>query len=193
VSADGKTLAFVGYATGGYDIFSMAYPRPAASAGVDRASPAIQPDRPLAEQGPPLPATEYSPRRTLKPTSWSPFVQGGSSQLRVGAAVAGSDVLGYHAYLATATWRVSSPAGAPAPAAAAPDWQLSYAYARWRPALYVSASTQTSFFDGPATEAGTPAAATLRERQIEAGALLPICVVVVFIALVSAYSVNSDR
>jgi hypothetical protein len=173
VSADGRTLAFVGYTTGGYDVFSMAYPRPAASAGVDRASPAIQPDRPLAER-PPLPATEYSPRRTLKPTSWSPFVQGGSSQLRVGAAVAGSDVLGYHAYLATATWRVSSPAGAPAPAAAAPDWQLSYAYARWRPALYVSASTQTSFFAGPATEAGTPAPATLRERQIEAGALLPI-------------------
>jgi hypothetical protein len=121
-----------------------------------------------------LPAAEYSPWRTLKPTSWSPFVQAGGSQLRVGAAVAGSDVLGYHAYLAKATWRVSSPAGAPTPPAAAPDWQLSYAYARWRPTFYVSASTETAFFVGPATDAGTPAASTLREREIEGGLLFPV-------------------
>jgi hypothetical protein len=174
VSADGKTLVFVGYTIGGYDVFSMPYPAPAASAGADRTRPAIASDQPRVEQGPPLPAAEYSPWRTLKPTSWSPFVQAGGSQLRVGAAVAGSDVLGYHAYLATTTWRVSSPAGAPTPPAAAPDWQLSYAYARWRPTFYVSASTETAFFVGPATDAGTPAASTLREREIEGGLLFPV-------------------
>ena len=94
--------------------------------------------------------------------------------MRVGAAVGGVDVLGYHAYAATATWLVSSPDGAPTPNAAAPDWQVYYAYDRWRPTFYASTSSETSFFAGPATDAGTPTAATRRERQLQAGVLLPI-------------------
>ena len=38
----------------------------------------------------------------------------------------GVDVLGYHAYAATATWLVSAPAGAPTPSPASPDWQIYY-------------------------------------------------------------------
>jgi hypothetical protein len=69
---------------------------------------------------------------------------------------------------------MSSPDGVPTPARAAPDWQVSYVYTRWRPTYFVAASAQTSFFAGPATDAGTPSAATLLERQLEAGIGLPI-------------------
>ena len=42
------------------------------------------------------------------------------------------------------------------------------------PRFFVSASAQTSFFAGPATDAGTPSAATLLARELEAGILLPM-------------------
>jgi hypothetical protein len=97
-----------------------------------------------------------------------------STQFRLGAATGGFDVLGYHAYVATATWLVSGPSGAPAPSAASPDWNLYYAYARWRPTFWAGASMSTSFFSGPPTDLGTPTSATLREREFQAGVLLPI-------------------
>jgi hypothetical protein len=120
------------------------------------------------------PSTAYEPFSTLAPTSWTPVVEPGSDQWRLGASVAGYDVLGYHAYAATATWRISSPEGAPSPARATPDWQLYYAYARWRPTFFASASAETSFFAGPATDAGTPTASTLHARELQAGVVLPI-------------------
>jgi hypothetical protein len=58
--------------------------------------------------------------------------------------------------------------------AATPDWQVYYLYDRWRPTFYVSATSDTFFFAGPATEAGTPTPGIRRERQIESGIVLPI-------------------
>src|SRR5439155_18663320 len=124
------------------------------------------PRRATLSESPGVSAFDYSPRATLRPTLWAPVVDGGD-QVRVGAASGGSDVLGYHAYAADATWLVSGSAGAPTPNGASPDCQASYAYDRWRPTLYAAASSATSFFTGPATDAGTPTAATRRERQIE--------------------------
>jgi hypothetical protein len=130
---------------------------------------------PRSEAPEPAAATQsYSPLDTLKPTSWTPIVETGGDQIRVGAGIAGYDVLGYHAYAATATWLVSHPADALPPRAATPDWQIDYLYDRWRPTFYVSARSDTSFFAGPATENGTPSAATRRERQLETGILFPI-------------------
>ncbi len=111
---------------------------------------------------------------TLKPTSWSPVIETGNDQVRVGLATGGVDVLGYHGYAASATWLVASPDDAPKPSAAAPDWQGFYAYDRWRPTFFAGTSSETSFFAGPATEAGTPALATRRERQLQAGVIFPI-------------------
>ena len=58
---------------------------------------------------------------------------------------------------------------------ATPDWQLVLPL---RPlaadASTSSASSETSFFAGPATDAGTPTPATRRERQIEGGVIFPI-------------------
>ena len=159
----------------------------------------IRPDDPVSSRaeepvlpvgaGPPVPPSQggearhsskrdggrpYSPLDTLKPTSWTPVVETGGDQLRVGAGISGYDVLGYHAYAATATWLVSSPAGAPTPGASTPDWQIFYLYDRWRPTFYVSATSDTSFFAGPATDAGAPTPATRRERQLEGGVIFPI-------------------
>jgi Tol biopolymer transport system component len=169
-SPDSRTIVFVGYTTGGFDLFAMDYPATGGEAVRLTAAPPAAPQPSVPAQ----PVNGYSPLRTLKPTSWSPVVETGSDQVRVGMATGGVDVLGYHAYAAAATWLVASPGEAPRPNAAAPDWQGYYAYDRWRPTLYGSTSSETSFFAGPATDAGTPALATRRERQLQAGVIFPI-------------------
>ena len=179
VSPDGTTIVFAGYTTGGYDVFTMPYPEGDTATVrtpiVDPERVDLQPPRRATlSESPDVSAFDYSPRATLRPTSWTPVVEAGGDQVRVGAASGGSDVLGYHAYAADATWLVSGSAGAPTPNGASPDWQASYAYDRWRPTLYAAASSATSFFTGPATDAGTPTAATRRERQIEGGVLFRI-------------------
>jgi hypothetical protein len=57
---------------------------------------------------------------------------------------------------------------------AAPDWQVSYAYARWRPVVFGAASRDTSFFAGPPADDGTPATTVRRERLLEAGIIFPV-------------------
>jgi WD40-like Beta Propeller Repeat len=169
VSPDGKTIVFVGYTTDGFDLFSMPYPvsgeaRPLRDAAAPEQTGFAELE-PLDHEPRP-----YSPWPTLRPTSWTPIVEGDNTQVRVGAATAGVDVLGYHGYAASASWLVSGPAAAEK----SPDWTLSYAYDRWRPTLWAAASSATSFFAGPPTASGTPSNATLRERRLEAGVLLPV-------------------
>ena len=173
VSPDGKTIVFVGYTIEGYDVFTMPYPTsppllsPPTAVG-------ISPSTPDDETGGSAPeSVGYSPWPTLLPTSWSPVIEDVTDQIRLGVSAGGSDVLGYHSFVATATWLVSAPAGATTPAAATPDWQVAYAYARWKPTLYVAASDATSFYAGAASQQGTPADVTRRTLQIEGGLLLP--------------------
>jgi dipeptidyl aminopeptidase/acylaminoacyl peptidase len=170
VSPDGKLIAFVGYTVDGFDVFTVPYPLPRgdAVAIAPAAMPQTSPEPPGAS------TVAYSPLETLKPTSWFPVVESDGDQLRAGASVGGADVLGYHAWLASATWLVSAPSGSATPGAASPDWQVYYTYDRWRPRVFAAASNQTSFFAGPPSDAGTPTAATRRERQLEAGVVFPI-------------------
>jgi len=173
-SPDGATLVFVGYTTDGFDLFKTAYPsRPSAltivAAPTDVHSESAAAPRSIASGA----ANPYTPWPTLPPTSWSPIVTIDRRSVRLGAAVGGADVLGYHAYAAAATWRLTTPDGAIVPSAAAPDWQVSYAYTRWRPIFYGIASLDTSFFAGPPAESGEPSQGTLREQSLEAGVILP--------------------
>ena len=115
----------------------------------------------------------YSPWPTLAPTSWAPVVESDSNGVRVGAGVFGYDALQYHSYAATVTWLAALPAGAATNGATTIDWQLSYAYNRWRPVPFASVSMQTSFFAGPPTDRGVPTSAVLREQQVEGGVLVP--------------------
>ncbi len=182
ISPDGSTIVFVGYTTAGFDLFVLRYPGAPATVtmphGAERSDAPSETDtnapQTSADARPPLADRDYSPWPTLTPTSWSPIVVSDGSQIRAGVGVGGIDVLGYHGWAASATWLVSAPAGARAPAAASPDWQIAYVYDRWRPTLFAAASSSTSFFAGPPTSAGTPTDATLRERQLEGGLLVPI-------------------
>ena len=174
MSPDGTTIVFVGYTPDGFDLFTMPYPAPALSRASQHVEAQSRAGGFPVQQVLEIPSAPYSPLATLAPTSWSPVIEGSSDQIRIGAGLAGFDVLGYHAYAASATWSVSTPAGAPEPSRAQPDWQAYYAYARWRPTLFLAASMQTTFFGGPPTAAGTPTASTLREREVDAGVLFPI-------------------
>jgi hypothetical protein len=175
VSPDGKAIAFVGYTADGFDVFTVPYPSVEGTAesvtmpAVTTAVPADTGPEPSEHV-----TVAYSPLETLKPTSWFPLAESDGNQVRLGASVGGVDVLGYHTWQASATWLVSAPSGSAKPGAASPDWQVYYTYDRWRPRVFAAASNQTSFFAGPPSDAGTPTAATRRERQLEAGVVLPM-------------------
>jgi hypothetical protein len=197
VSPDGRTLAFVGYTTEGFDLFVMPYPASARSTteGAGNAIDARDQTYPQADlpSAPSLPERVYNPLGTLRPTSWSPTIEGDRHQLRVGFATGGTDVLGYHAYNASASWLATSPSSAVTPDDATPDWQASYAYARWRPTFFLSASASTSFFAGLATDASIPLTATLRERQMEAGVIFPVRHVRMSQTAISSLVLASER
>jgi hypothetical protein len=164
VSPDGKTIVYVGYTADGFDLFQIPYL--AAGAAPDAAGTSAIAFPPLAGQNPTPPidlssARPYSPWSTLWPTSWSPVIERPHQQTRVGAAVAGWDVLAYHFYSAQATWGMYSPVDAPAGSGSGADWSLAYVYARWQPQFWVTASRESSFY--------APEAFTLQERKLEAG------------------------
>jgi hypothetical protein len=72
--------------------------------------------------------------------------------LAFGAATAGADALGRHAYYASAAWSTRG----------RPDWIAGYAYDRWRPTVFVNASDdQDPFREGD-----------IRIREVNAGALM---------------------
>lgn len=172
VSADGTRIVFVGYTPDGFDLFDMPYPRDAAAS--PRSPVAADTARSEPAPPPPMTSSRYDPLRSLAPTSWAPIATGDRRQLRLGAGTGGFDVLGYHAYAASATWLVTRPAGSRPPPAASPDWQIVYQYDRWQPTFWLAASSDTSFFAGPPADNGLASTATLRERQLEAGLLVPI-------------------
>src|SRR5205085_3271068 len=68
----------------------------------------------------------------------------------------------------------SASEGSVLPNRAQPDWSVLYEYDRWQPTFFTAASSQTSFFAGPPTDAGTATPGTLRERQVEGGVLFPV-------------------
>jgi hypothetical protein len=182
VSADSRTIAFVGYTVEGFDVFTMPYVGPA------EAGPHVQqsdsgPHVTQADAGPHevtadaaslAAARPYSPFPTLRPTSWSPVIESDTDQVRLGAAIAGYDVLAYHFYAAAATWLTSSPDDAPKPRASTPDWSLYYSYGRWRPVFWATTESSTSFFAGAVAATGEPLPVTRRQRQVEGGVSFPV-------------------
>ncbi|PYR37495.1 MAG: hypothetical protein DMF89_06485 [Acidobacteria bacterium] len=176
VSADGRTIVFVGYTPEGFDLFTVPYPPRRLAADLAPAAtytPGLEeppPIEPLVHT--PDPRT-YSPWSTLRPTAWTPVFSGAADQLRLGPAVSGTDVLARHSYSVTATWLVTTPDGLHAPNRSQPDWQVAYAYARFRPTLFLSASSETTLGAGAIDASGHPSSTTLRERTVQAGVFVP--------------------
>jgi peptidoglycan hydrolase-like protein with peptidoglycan-binding domain len=101
-----------------------------------------------------------------------PVVETSDKELRVGAATAGADALGYHSWAATATWSVARQAALQTVAPGArPDLSLFYAYDRWAPTLYAQASDETTPLLLPASARAPERPAAIRERSLEAGVL----------------------
>ena len=176
VSPDGRMLAFAGYTVDGYDIFAMPYPSQSDAADLRTVGASFQGARVVHPERVDLRQYNshgYNPLPTLVPTSWSPVISGDVDETRIGAEVTGIDVLGYHSYALDAAWLVELPGGVAVPNRALPDWHASYAYDRWRPTIFAAAGSDTSFFVGPPTAAGTPSSDTRRERTIAAGVRLP--------------------
>lgn len=194
VSPDGRTLVFVGYTQDGFDLFSRRYgpigepvaARPAGSDGsppesaseVVRGGPGAvgsvaAPDE--RSDGPPLlesNASDYIPWPTLAPRAWMPLVFSDGDQVLAGVTAAGTDVLGYHVISGALLWRASVPAAVGLPGRAKPDWDVSYAYDRWRPRWFARAARETSFLRG--ASALDNRTSTLVERTLEAGVFLPL-------------------
>ena len=175
VAPDGTAVVFVGYTPDGYDLFSLplgdavwtpvdaapASPQPGTTAGALHASSDV-PDA----------SRTYSPLRTLAPRSWTPVISVDAGHTTVGAAVASSDVLGRHAYAVQAAWST----------AGRPDWQLAYAFDRWRPTLFASVGHDTDPWRG----------GTYRTRDIAAGMVLRVARVRVTHATLAAFQ-RSDE
>jgi dipeptidyl aminopeptidase/acylaminoacyl peptidase len=152
-SRDGGTLVYVGYTPDGYDLFSL----PLASArwtvvASDTVDSAAIMETPL------VPATAapavYSPWRTIAPRFWTPTLESDEDELVVGAATGGTDALGRHAYAIEAGWST---------ARRRPDWQVAYAYDRWRPTLFANVADDTDPWRG----------GEVRTREANAGVLFP--------------------
>jgi Tol biopolymer transport system component len=162
ISADGRRLVFAGYTAEGYDLFAIDL-TDAEWTAVDG-----MPQAPRAQTPPPaagadtslLPAARpvmvppsYSPWPTLRPTFWTPTLESDADEVVVGGATGSADALGRHAYGIEAGWSTR----------ARPDWQVAYAYDRWRPTLFASFSDDTDpWRDGD-----------VRTREADAGMLLP--------------------
>lgn len=113
VSADGKTLAYVGYTKDGFDLFAMPLDPEAwtqAAPYEDARGPKpVVPTRAF-------PVEAYSPLRTLAPRKWSVQITPGSFGQAVITSVAQSDITGMH----TAGRRASSRSRSPPSRAASP-------------------------------------------------------------------------
>jgi Tol biopolymer transport system component len=173
VSKDGDLVAFVGYTPEGFDLFTAPYRPVEGFRIIEQQSGSVSTSDNIATPASAtLSSPAYSPWATLPPTSWAPLVEIGD-QVRAGVSTSGSDALGRHGYSVSASWLVSGPEGALLPSAVVPDWHIGYAYDRWRPTLFASASSDTLFAAGPPDAKGRPTPATLREHELQAGVFLP--------------------
>jgi Tol biopolymer transport system component len=166
VAPDGSRIAFIGYTPDGFDVFVAPVPQGgAAERGlqVRKVDETPRADRSSAA----VSSQPYSPADTILPRFWMPIVTTGDDRLEVGAATAGMDVLGRHAYGAAAWWSDR----------ARPDWYAAYVYQRWRPTVFLSASQDVSPWEGAdfresAVDLGTTIAfRTVRRTQLWFGAL----------------------
>ena len=155
VSPDGRAIVYVGYGPEGHDLYSISLDA-ASWTPVAAATPAAGPAPPAAGPRPAI-ASDYSPWATLRPTFWTPTVESDADEVVIGAATAGVDALARHAYAIEAGWASRG----------RPDWQAAYAYDRWWPTVFVSASDDTDpFRGGELRTVEATAGVLLRSRRV---------------------------
>ena len=154
-SPDGRTLVYVGYTPDGYDLFSVQMtdaqwtpiaPQPA--------EPTRNVSSAITSASSETPTRTYSPLRTIAPRFWTPTLESDEGEVVVGAAIGSTDALGRHVYGAEVGWG----------GRARPDWQLAYAYDRWRPTFFLNVADDTDPWRDD----------TIRTVEANAGLLFPV-------------------
>lgn len=160
VSPGRDRIAYVGYTVDGYDIFTAAAPsEPGPEAHGSKVHlGASETEASGSTRGAETPGVgpanvSYSPIQTLLPRFWMPVAETDEDRLEVGAGTTGIDALGRHAYASTVRWSDR----------ARPDWDVSYAYDRWRPTVFLSAADDLTVWQN----------ADYRETSIDGGVLVP--------------------
>jgi hypothetical protein len=153
VSPDGRSVAFSAYSARGYDVH-------VAPLDLASATPAEAFVDPYPDPRPdPLPAPgllePYRPWSMLRPRFWTPWVETGDSQDRIGVATGGSDALFRHAWALTALYGTKSERT---------DWNGYYVYNRFRATLLATAEDKTD----------VSSAGRLRTRRANLQTLLPL-------------------
>ena len=161
LSPDGRRLVFVGYSADGYDLYSIPF---SASGAESTGWEVVREDaessiaRPASSDAtaPPAPfaSSRYTPWPTLVPHMWFPIVGSADDEVLIGAGTTGFDALGRHNYIVNGAWSSAN----------RPFWDISYAYSRFRPSLFVSVSEDTD-----AWRAGE-----VRSRDVDAGIVMPV-------------------
>ena len=97
-----------------------------------------------------------------------------SDQTRLGGSIANTDVLARHAYGLNVTWLVDGPEVVRPLPGGTPDWSAAYAYTRWRPSIFTSASRETVFgvVRDEAASRSVPVAGV--QHEVEAGLFVPV-------------------
>ncbi|HXK10008.1 MAG TPA: BamA/TamA family outer membrane protein [Vicinamibacteria bacterium] len=153
VSPDGGSVAYAAYSAAGYDVhvapLDLASAAPAEPYVDDH--PAPRPD-PLPAQGEVRP---YRPGSMLLPRFWTPWVELGDTEDRVGLATGGSDALFRHIWAARATYGTGSERI---------NASGFYLYDRFRPTFLVAAEDDTSY----------STSGLLRTTQIDLEATMPL-------------------
>jgi WD40 repeat protein len=136
VSPDGSSVVYSDYSARGYDVVRAPLDlasAPPADAYVDT-RPDPRPDPPPATG----PAKPYRPGAMLLPRFWSPWLETGDAEDRVGVATGSSDALLRHVWGAQATWGTKSERV---------NASGFYLYDRFRTTLLATGQDQTDVYD----------------------------------------------
>ncbi len=178
VSPDDRSVVFVSVTGDGYDVFEA--PLPSQAEADDTAPPAERRGEDRFAGVPPAAAAStnpdrgYSPWATLWPRAWAPVLAVDQARVDLGASLAGTDVLGHHAYRAGLTWQVARPAAdLRNQRGARPEYALSYAYDRWRPAVVVSLSERLDVTIVQDQQTSRLLQADVRTREAFVGIVVP--------------------
>lgn len=178
VDATGSRVAYLSATAGGLDLFVAPLALPTATAAVSEApthAPVEVPAPARSGDDARVADSPYSPWSTLWPRGWLPLLDIDGDRVDVGAAIRGSDALGYHAYWAEATAAVSRDTASPGfPVAGGADWLVSYSYDRWRPTLFASASSESGMLRVRVPGGEPLLSAWQRTHELAAGVLWPL-------------------
>lgn len=178
VSPDGRSVVFTSMTGDGWEVYRAALAAPgrsdaAPAARSESASPAAPAAASGSAAGTASSSSTYSPWLMLLPRSWEPVLELNADGTKLGARVAGTDVLGYHRWAARVLWALSRPPALWTFGANRPDWQIAYTYDRWRPSLFVVASDAIDQLAVQSVSGQHMVRSDEEVREVFAGAVVP--------------------